>query len=77
MTLEEIRKNLKTFKECALRQIEVTVENWVDDYCEYSDPNFKDINPEIIKQGLLDNDDFIEEIADAIAILTQIKMIND
>jgi hypothetical protein len=77
MTLEEIRKNLKTFKKCALSQIENAIENWVDDYCEEEDPNFGDINPDTIKEELLANEDLIEEIAESVAVLVQIKMVND
>ena len=77
MTLEETRKNLKTFKQLALIQIENAIENWVDDYCEKEDPNFQDINPDTIKEELLANEDLIEEIAEPIAVLVQIKMIND
>ena len=77
MTLEEIRENLKTFKHLALIRIENTIENRVDDYCEKEDPNFGDINPDTIKEELLVNEDLIEEIAESVAALVQIKMIND
>ena len=77
MTLEEIRKNLKTFKQCALIQIENAIENWVDDYCEEEDPNFQDINTDTIKDELVVNEDLIEKIAEYVAVLVQIKMIND
>ena len=77
MTLEEIRKNLKIFKESALRQVEAAVENWADDYCEDNDPNFGDINPKTIKEALLEDEDLMDEIADSVAMLVQIKMIND
>ena len=77
MTLEEIRKNLRIFKQCALGQVEAAVEEWVDKYCEDNDPNFTDINPETIKEALLEDDDFIEEVANAMVMLAQIKMIND
>lgn len=77
MTLEEIRKNLKVFKECALRQVEAAVENWVEDYCGNENPDFRDINSETIKKALLKDEDLMFEIVDAVVTLVQIKMIND
>lgn len=77
MTLEEMRNNLKMFKKCALMHVEGVIENWVDEYCENEDPNFQDINPETIKKALLKDEDLIEEIADSVAMLVQIKRINE
>ena len=77
MTLEETRKNIKMFKEYALKQIECIVENWVDDYCEDEDPSFNDVNPDTIKQALWKDEDLMEELSDYIAALIQIKVINE
>lgn len=77
MTLEEIRKNIKTFKELALRQIECIVENWVDKYCDDCAPSFDDMHPEIVKHALLDDEDLMEELSDYVAVLIQVKVINE